>query len=216
MQGITRNLRYWGYIMEYTFLILLGTLVLISVMTGWNDISNLHMITLEMISDTGFLYIFVLMCMMAISGTTSYLPFTLSMGSTRKDSFIGMQIMMHFLDLQMGVIVLLANAALGRMNQFGDSISSTLIVYGAMMLGSVAVGNIISAIMLRFGRGAGYAAYLGLILVIVLGVVGLIVFKPVEIMRVLFQGPIILLGIALDAISIAVYYKTVKKWEVRV
>lgn len=216
MQGIKRNLRYWGYTMEYMFLVMLGTLVLISVMTGWNDISNLHIVTLELISDAGVLYIFLMMCMMAFSGTTSYLPFTLSMGSTRKDSFIGMQIIMHLLELQMVVIVLLANAVLGRLNDLGGSIIVALLMYGAIMLLSVAVGNFISAIILRFGRGAGFAAYMGLILLIVLGAVGLIVFKPVEIIRVLFKGPIILIGIALDVISIAAYYKIVKKWEVRV
>lgn len=216
MQGIKRNLRYWGYTMEYMLLVVLGTLVLISVMTGWNDISNLHIITLELISDTGFLYIFLLMCMMAFSGTTSYLPFTLSMGSTRKDSFIGMQIIMHLLELQMVVIVLLANAVLGRLNDLGGSIIVILLMYGAIMLFSVAVGNFISAIILRFGRGAGFAAYIGLLLLVVLGLVGLIVFKQVEIIRALCKGPIILIGIALDVISIAAYYKIVKKWEVRV
>lgn len=216
MQGIKRNLRYWGYTMEYMILVVLGTLALISFMTGLNDMSSLHTNILELISDMGFLYIFLMMCMVAFSGATSNLPFTLSMGSTRKDSFIGMQIMMHLTELQLVVIVLLANAALGRMKQFGDSILVTLIIYGAMMTFSIAIGNFISAIILRFGRGAGVVAYIGFLLLVALSVVGLLFFKPVEIMGVLFKGPIILIGIVLDVISIAVYYKVVKKFEVRV
>ena len=216
MQGIKRNLRYWGYTMEYFVLVVLGTLLLISVLTGLDDPANLPKNTLRLIADMGFLYLFLMTCMIAFSGAGGYMSLTLSMGSTRKDSFIGMQIMLHLIEAQLAVIVLLANAALGKLDAFGDSILYTCIVYGAIVFGSIAVGNLISASILRLGRGAGFAIYFGILLVMLLGVAGLVVFKPVELIAALVKGPVILIGIVLDGISIAICYKVVKKLEVRV
>ena len=216
MQGIKRNLRYWGYTMESMLLVVLGTFLLISVMTGFNNPGNIYTSVLELISDAGLVYMFLMMCMMAFSGATGNLPFTLAMGSTRKDSFIGMQIMMHLLEIQLVVIVLLANVALGRGNQFGDSIYDTLIVYGTMSFFSVAIGNLIAAVILRFGRGAGFAVYIVLLLLGIFTLSGVLVFDNVSILEILFKGPGALLGIGLDGISIAVYYKIAKKLEVRV
>ena len=216
MQGIKRNLRYWGYTMEYFVLVVLGTLLLISVLTGLDDPANLPKNTLRLIADMGFLYLFLMTCMIAFSGAGGNISLSLSMGSTRKDSFIGMQIMLHLIEVQLAVIVLLANAALGKLDVFGDSILYTCINYGAIVFCSIAVGNLISASILRLGRGAGLVIYFGILLVMLLGVAGLVVFKPVELMAALAKGPAILIGIVLDGISIAICYKVVKKLEVRV
>ena len=215
MQGIKRNLRYWGYTMEYFVLVMLGTLLLISVLTGLDDPANLPKNTLRLIADMGFLYLFLMTCMIAFS-SGGYMSLTLSMGSTRKDSFIGMQIMLHLIEAQLAVIVLLANAAVGKLDAFEDSILYTCIVYGAIVFGSIAVGNLILASILRLGRGAGFIIYFGILLVMLLGVAGLVVFKPVELIAALVKGPVILIGIVLDGISIAICYKVVKKLEVRV
>ncbi|MGN0432707.1 MAG: hypothetical protein ACI4EQ_10175 [Lachnospiraceae bacterium] len=215
MQGIKRNLRYWGYTMEYFVLVMLGTLLLISVLTGLDDPANLPKNTLRLIADMGFLYLFLMTCMIAFS-SGGYMSLTLSMGSTRKDSFIGMQIMLHLIEAQLAVIVLLANAVVGKLDAFGDSILYTCIVYGAIVFGSIAVGNLILASILRLGRGAGFVIYFGILLVMLLGVAGLVVFKPVELIAALVKGPVILIGIVLDGISIAICYKVVKKLEVRV
>lgn len=220
MQGLKSNIRYWGYTLEYMLLVVLGTLLLICVMTGLDNLSNLHFMYLEMISDMGILYIFLMVCMVAFSGAVSYLPFTLSMGSTRKNTFMGMQIALHFLEIQMVVIVLIAKAILGVLDEFGK-VSDTFIMFAFALFISVAISNYISAAVLRFGRTVGFVVYFGILALIFIGI-AVVIGMDMELESIrpilsnLLRGPIVLIALALDALSIAVYYRVVKKLEVRV
>lgn len=219
MQGLKSNIRYWGYTLEYMLLVVLGMLLLICVMTGFDNLSNLHILYLEGLSDMGFLYIFLIVCIIAFSGAVSYFPFTLSMGSTRKNSFIGMQIALHLLEVQMVAVVLIAKAVLGTLDELGK-VSYMLIAYVSALFIAIALGNFISATILRFGRTAGLIMYF-LILVLVIGSVGVVVGMQLIVniggtAAKLLDGPIVMIGLVLDAVSIGIYYKVVRKLEVRV
>lgn len=220
MQGLKSNIRYWGYTLEYMLLVVLGTLLLICVMTGFDNLSNLHIMYLEMISDMGVLYILLMMCMLAFSGAVSYLPFTLSMGSTRKNSFLGMQIVMHFMEVQLVAIVMIAKAILGKLNEFGK-VSYMVILLVTVLFFAVAIGNFISAAVLRFSRTVGFIVYFGILALVVIGLAffvgygaGLESIRPF--LSNFLRGPVVLIALALDALSIAVYYRVVRKLEVRV
>ena len=220
MQGLKSNIRYWGYTLEYMLLVVLGTLLLICVVTGFDNLSNLHMLYLEMISDMGVLYILLMMCMLAFSGAVSYLPFTLSMGSTRKNSFLGMQIVMHFMEVQLAGIVIIAKAILGKLDEFGK-VSYMVILLVTVMFLAIAIGNFISAAVLRFSRTVGFIVYFGILALVVIGFAffvgygaGLESIRPF--LSNFLRGPVVLIALALDALSIAVYYRVVKKLEVRV
>ena len=220
MQGLKSNIRYWGYTLEYMLLVVLGTLLLICVMTGFDNLSNLHIMYLEMISDMGVLYILLMMCMLAFSGAVSYLPFTLSMGSTRKNSFLGMQIVMHFMEVQLAGIVIIAKAILGKLDEFGK-VSYMVILLVTVMFLAIAIGNFISAAVLRFSRTVGFIVYFGILALVAIGFAffvgygaGLESIRPF--LSNFLRGPVVLIALALDALSIAVYYRVVRKLEVRV
>ena len=220
MQGLKSNIRYWGYTLEYMLLVVLGTLLLICVMTGFDNLSNLHMLYLEMISDMGVLYILLMMCMLAFSGAVSYLPFTLSMGSTRKNSFLGMQIVMHFMEVQLVAIVMIAKAILGKLDEFGK-VSYMVILLVTVLFLAIAIGNFISVAVLRFSRTVGFVVYFGILALVVIGLAFLVGYGAgLESIRPFLsnflRGPVVLIALALDALSIAVYYRVVRKLEVRV
>ncbi len=220
MQGLKSNIRYWGYTLEYMLLVVLGTLLLICVVTGFDNLSNLHMLYLEMISDMGVLYILLMMCMLAFSGAVSYLPFTLSMGSTRKNSFLGMQIVMHFMEVQLVAIVMIAKAILGKLDELGK-VSYMVILLVTVLFFAIAIGNFISAAVLRFSRTVGFIVYFGILALVAIGLAffvgygaGLDSIRPF--LSNFLRGPVVLIALALDALSIAVYYRVVRKLEVRV
>ncbi len=220
MQGLKSNIRYWGYTLEYMLLVVLGTLLLICVVTGFDNLSNLHMLYLEMISDMGVLYILLMMCMLAFSGAVTFLPFTLSMGSTRKNSFLGMQIVMHFMEVQLAGIVMIAKAIIGKLDEFGK-VSYMVILLVTVMFLAIAIGNFISAAVLRFNRTVGVVVYFGILALIIIGIAFLVGFGAgLESIRPflsnLLRGPVVLIALALDALSMAVYYRVVRKLEVRV
>lgn len=220
MQGLKSNIRYWGYTMEYMLLVVLGTLLLICVMTGFDNLSNLHIMYLEMLSEMGFLYIFLMVCMIAFTGAVSYFPFTLSMGSTRKNSFIGMQIAMHLLEVQLVALVLGAKAILGTLDEFGK-VSYMFIIFGAIMFIALAISNLIAAAVLRFNRTVGIIVYIGVLALVLVGL-AIIIGMDMDLESIkpilfnLLQGPVVIIALALDAVSIAVYYMVVRKLEVRV
>lgn len=220
MQGLKSNIRYWGYTVEYMLLVVLGTLFLICVLNGFDNLSGLPNMYLEMISDMGYLYLILVMCMVSFSGALSYFPFTISMGSTRKNSFLGMQIALHLLEAQLVALVLMAKAVLGNIDEFGKT-SYMIITLISIMFVSVAMGNFLSAAIMKFNRTVGFVLYFIMIGLFVGGlavVVGLeLDMKDImPVLTNLIRGPVVFIAAALDAISIAVYYMVVRKIEVRV
>lgn len=223
MKGIYRNLRFWGrnyeYMMGWAIAILACIPVICCLLVG-NPGGIPAALTDGGYISIGFPMWFILMGM---NGATTYFPFSVSMGSSRRDSFIGMVIMTHVIALEL----LLLTLVLGSLSS--DSLGESVLTVAAYLFLALLANNLLCAIMFRFGRNVAVVVYILTILTVIIGVlvyhmvnatVGITGFpKILEIGKMLPLRVWIVIGVVaailLDAFSILLQWMSVRKIEVR-
>ena len=224
MKGIYRNLRFWGRNYEYMmswFIVMLACIAVISCLLAGNPGEIPAVLT-----NTGnaSMYIPMWFILMGLNGATNYFPFSVSMGSSRRDSFIGMVIMLHVIALEL----LLLMVVLGSLS--GSSLSELVPTIAVCLFLGLLANNLLCAIMFRFGRKAAVLVYMvtllaGIIAFLIMNVIlatSEVTFfqKIIEIGRMLPLQAWIVIGaiaaILLDAFSILLQWMSVRKIEVRV
>lgn len=224
MKGIYRNLRFWGRNYEYMmgwFIVMLACIAVISCLLAGNPGEIPAVLT-----DTGNASVYIPMwfILMGMNGATIYFPFSISMGSSRRDSFIGMVIMLHVIALEL----LLLMVVLGSLS--GSSLSELVTTMAVCLFLGLLANNLLCAIMFRFGRNAAVLVYMVTILTVIITVLVFYMVnataevtfsqKILEIGKMLPIQAWIVIGIAaailLDAFSILLQWMSVRKIEVRV
>lgn len=210
LKGIGRNLKYWVYTIEVTFLTLIASLLFVGLAQCMNDNS-----LWKVIAEYGAVFVFLAAIAVAFNGSSLTLPFTVSMGSTRKDSFTAMQTAEHFLELQLVLFVAAAYIISGNTETF-DSMGKMFMTYGMIAFWGVAAGNMISVVLVRFGRGVGIAIYIIIMVAVVSAISVMIATESATLEQIFMADAAFWIGLAADAVSIAVYYVNIRKIEVRV
>lgn len=216
MKEFVKNMKYWGYTLETISLgMILVALIVVAFMTVIEGGDFFH---------TFFEQVpYFLMMMMGIgsfvnviNGINIYLPLTVSLGSTRKDSFIGMQLTQHLIMVQ-NLILFCLLISIGSKDLF-RLISLFMPTVIGICLFLIAMGNVIGAFYMRFGRIVGMILYV----VIMIVMVGFFVVMGVSyelgelnigmsLGDFLFGPYILLAGILLDALVITWFYLTLRK-----
>lgn len=111
MDGIKRNFRYWGRVMEQVVAIGLLCFAILSLAWATEDIGEIPHQLLRLYAGCFSIFGMYLGCMFG-TNNDRYLSFTISMGSTRRDTFIGMEVMLHVMGVEILLISLLANVLL--------------------------------------------------------------------------------------------------------
>lgn len=217
MKGIGRNLHFWGIILHKTMLMMVATIAVMiafftfmeggDFMEAYGNQVPFYLIMLAFISSF----------MNAMNGVNIQFPLTVSLGSTRKDSFIAMQIMQHLIMAEFLIalyawvyfVILKKEVAFGE-PYFMSAVGIVLLVLGLC--------HLTSAAMMRFGRTIGVIVYLISIIALIALVVGTVLSNSFEsltldgIIGFLFDGPWILLaGAVFDGVMIFVLYAQIKK-----
>lgn len=209
MDGIKRNLLYWGYTIGQMILAIVVMVLVIGLMTEVGETGNILLAFCVAMSEYGAMY---MPFMMGILGMTviGYMPLTLSMGSTRRDSFTGMEIMLHLEGLLLIGIIIAADIFSGK------TVNSMLFFGSAMRLAaSAALCNLVGWAYLRFGKVISLILYIVLVIVGALGVsVFSILYAEGRLRLPAKWGEPAL--VAVDCIVIWLYAREVKKMEVRV
>lgn len=224
MKGIYRNLRFWGRNYEYMLcwiIVMLPCIAVISCLIVGNPGE-----ILAVLADVGnsSLYIPMFLILIGLNGATTYFPFSISMGSSRRDSFIGMEIMIHVIGLEL----LLLMVVLGSLS--GSSLSELVPTMAVCLFLGLLVNNLLCAIMFRFGRNVAVLVYVVTLLIVIIAVMIMSVVmsassitfsqKISEIGKMLPIQAWIVMGVAaailLDAFSILLQWMSVRKIEVRV
>lgn len=215
MKGIGRSLYYWGYTLEKNFLMIVGMLFFILVFMGFMDEDGVMATVMQMgptyLIMAGMLIVFA----QSLGNSTSTFSLTLSMGSTRKSTFISMLVMIHVIVLQMvGLGILLA--------YFGaPDIMALIIEFFPSVLGAVffvvGLGSGVTSVGMKFGQVWGVVFYLVAFFACFFG--GFIGFRFVANAEMLFEfikGPMFLLvGFAIDIVLGIVEYRIFRKYEVK-
>jgi len=162
MTGLKRSLIYWGRSLEkFYFLILFMSVAMVSGMSilygglGYGGVFSY----IPMIFSISFLAL-------AYTNITTSLSNIIAMGSTRRDSFLGMQIVFHLMVLQG---MLLTVIAIWIMPQAYATDKVTLCKYiVALYVVSCTLGNVINIAVMRCGMNTAKIIYIGTLIVIIM------------------------------------------------
>lgn len=220
MDGFVRNLRYWSRTVGQNVLLIVAMVFVISIMTELEEIGNVPLAFCVVMSRYGVGYMIFVMGILGLTVINTYMPFTLSMGSTRRDSFAGMEMMVHLAGIVMIGIIIGTGIFAGR------EVNSMLFISNALLLVvSVTLCNLVGWVYLRFGKVVGLVFY---VLLVAGGTFGIAVVAAMsedgvmerlglpQLSEAVWWLPAIAIAVAADVILILLYKKEVKKLEVRV
>lgn len=212
MAAIKRNLKYWGYSVEMLVLAVLGVTVLLGLLEYTSD-------GLEAALDYLLGYM-PMMCIIAIAmlgfvGVGTYFPFSMAMGSTRKASFVGMQVMAHAMAVQIVLLTTLINFAQEQLFDSGEE-SYTLTFCLFWIFFSTGICNVISAISMKCGRLGATIAYILFVCVGESGLILVLTFLDMGEISTLVQMLCLVGSIVFDILMGFICYLSIKKYEVRV
>ena len=213
MTGLRRSLKYWGYIVEKYFLLVLLVIavygIFFSLMNGNSSIKGV------------VAYIPIMFCVMilalAYNNMTISMSQAISMGATRRESFIGMQVFYHLLVVQgafiTGIIIIFVP------DFYGNKKLDLILVIASIYLLTCSLGNVIGVAMMRFGLNKAKIIYVLATLASCLGVffVILLIDLDVAISTVRISSLFIIgFAVVLDMVMVLLFNKAVREYEVRV
>lgn len=223
MNGIYRNLRFWGRNYENMLGWIILSLACVAVISCLLVGNPKEIAALADIGNAS-LYVPMYLILIGMNGAATYFPFSVSMGSSRRDSFIGMVIMIHVIGLE----ILLLMVVLGSLS--GSSLVELVPTIAVCLFLGLFLNNLLCAVTFRFGRNAAAGVYMMTSLTVIIGVlvyhmvnatVGITGFQKIlEIRKMLPLQTWIVIGviaaILLDAFSIWLQWLSARKIEVRV
>lgn len=214
MKSMKKNLVFWAMTYEkMAMAMLMGMVVYVFMLGAMNGFSN------ETVRNI-MVFMSFFLCLMILSngysGVLSYFPQSVSMGTTRKDSFIAMQIMQHVIAIQflvMGGIAyyMVDRAEFAKLMEMGISI-----VGGVFIL--IALSNLVCSTFGKFSRNVGTALYvLAVVAGVVVGVLLLLSDRTGDgTVGDFFAKPYLFLGgILADILAIGIYYQIIKKQDLQ-
>lgn len=217
MDGIKRNLLFWGYTIGQMILMILVMAFGVSIVTELGERENIFRAFCGTMAQYGSAYMVFVMGILGMTVINNHMPFTLSMGSTRKDSFVGMEVMLHLESLLLSAIIFAADVFAGK------TADSAMVLNGVILwVCSIVLCNIVGWSYLQFGKTFGLIMYFVLTLG---GVVGISLLTAMNAAGVpekwglQSNGLSVLVAaaaIVADCVMIWLYAGKIKRLEVRV
>lgn len=218
MKGFGRSFRYWCYILERQFLMLVSMMTAIVCLMSFMEGGDF----LEEIKYVFPMYIVLMMFMTAfmnaLNGSSIYFPVSISLGATRKASSIAIQIVQHMIMVEYMIIGVVFLALLNR-EQLSALTDYALLIIGvvALVLGTA---NIVTIINYKAGKKAAMIMYFVLIFAVgaIVGALGAIYgdgFFSTLANNLVDKQYLGLIGIVYDLVIVAIFYKVVKKSNIQ-
>lgn len=209
MKGIGRSLYYWLYNIEKVFLAVIAMVIIISVLGTEDKMGFIGMMNMYL-PLIGGIYAVAIM----LTASTCYIPQSLSMGATRKETCVAMQLSIHLIMLQILLTAVIVNKVFPIQIWTADYI----IFSGIFYLGAAGAGNAMCAGALKLGNRAAMIIYVVMVVVIAVmgGVLGAMSALDMSVMgRVRLLKNFWFLPLIFDIIMCAVCYMALRKYEVR-
>ncbi|MGN1147288.1 MAG: hypothetical protein ACI4TB_02630 [Lachnospiraceae bacterium] len=213
MDGIKRNLRYWGWVMEQVAAIGLLCFAILSLAWGTEDIGEIPHQLLRLYAGCFSIFGIYLGCMFG-TNNDRYLSFTISMGSTRRDAFIGMEVMLHVMGVEILLISFLANALLPT----EDKKSYITLLLAGICCSFLAgfFGNVVTVLRSRLQGAMGNTISIVVMLCCVVAFLIAVGMEPEVMFSLLTKAWMLVISILLDAVAGVICYLAAMKTEVRV
>lgn len=222
MKGIGKSLRFYcGFLMQSFVRTLIFVAVFSVVMISMEG-EDYKEATFNIVP----LYLSMMVVLMnfitAMNSVTVIMPLTVSLGSTRKNSFWGMLVSEHLFNIALLAVVYICCYFMS-----GDWFNNFLMPFVLSVVGClvimVSLGNLVGVISLKYGKTKSLVLYLVFVLAIVLGsacfamsgVFGWVTEGGA--VDTLLKGPwILLLGIAISAVTGWFSYKAIRKSDLQI
>lgn len=217
MKDLKRNLIYWGKTFEQlTLAVMAGVLVYALMELLMNGTASLKTELL------GYVWLFTCVVIFVFGNTAvySYFPLTVSLGSSRKTSFLVMQVMHHLCAIQ---YLLFGGVCYFFLDREMLTVLAVCLptIFGVLLL-LLAITNLTCMISLKFGKAIGIIAYVVLVLLIIGTFVVIMVSgdtengaMPEEVIDVIHKPHLLWIGIMADIVSIGCYYPVMKKVDLK-
>lgn len=225
MKGLKKNLIYWGISFERLAMAMLAGIAIYAVMMcfmGGNIVGEGAGIEEYAQTLLGYLWMFALIgiFMNGFTAALSYYPMSISLGSTRKASYVGMQIMQHAITFQYLLIGAIGYYVFDR--EIFWELGKILLSIIGIFLGLIALTNVTCIISAKFGKIAAFVVYIVSLVLIVVTVVivvlsgqGAVEGYKLMIQNILLKPYVFIGALVADAVTIGIYYSLVKKQDLQ-
>lgn len=207
MKGYLKSLNYWCYNMERVFLIMMGTMIILC---------------LFQIGEMEQLFYWIL-SVLPMLGAVSFIslghniafyqvPQALSCGSTRKENFFGVAVMMHIIMLQFLLLTVLSYIFIPNEYSY-----NYIKMCGLLLLIFCGAGNGLGAGVLRFGGKAVRAVYL-IMIFLASGSIGMIMSLDMDLNTItsfFYSSTMFGIVILFDLLMLGAYWLGLKNYEVK-
>lgn len=217
MRGLKQNLVYWGRTLESALaIVLLGSAAYALMMGIFGDGFTGDGFWLSVLAYS--------VCMVFIVNTFNsvnlYFPLTVSMGSTRKASYMAMQMVQHLIMLQYLLLVIIV-CVLWERELFEGMLGLWQTVIGVVLL-LLTVSNVTGICVVKFGKIIGTAVYIVGLFAMVLSVMWIVACEGdatgvlrKEIVEFIKGSGFLVTGILADGAAVGVYYRVLKKKDLK-
>lgn len=225
MKGLKKNLIYWGMSFERLAMAMLAGIAVYAVMMcfmGGNIVGEGAGIEDYAQALLGYLWIFAFIgiFMNGFTAALSYYPMSISLGSTRKASYVGMQIMQHVIMLQYLLIGAIGYYIFDRATFW--ELGKVLFTIIGVFLALIALTNVTCIFSAKFGKIAAFVVYIVSLVLIVVTVVIVVLSNQGEvegyklmIQNILLKPYVFIGALAADAVTIGLYYSVVRKQDLQ-
>lgn len=220
MKGLGRNIKFWIITLhKSTLSILAGWVIAVGFVVISGD-DNIWTELLDTLPSYLMLVIPIICLTHTLTYTNTYFPLTVSLGSDRKASFMGMQIVLHLIILEL----LLAGLLITLPTWFEWDIATWSWFAGMALTMScflIGVGMLGSTISLRFGKMAYIIVLIFIAAPVMLGTISMMddgisfTVTFAETAPILTKPWFLLLGIGFDGVMIAVLYRCICKADLQ-
>lgn len=217
MRGLKQNLIYWGRTLESGLaIVLLGSAAYALLEGTLGDGFTGDGFWLSVLAYSVCMVLFV----NTFNSVNLYFPLTISMGSTRKASYMAMQMIQHLIMLQYLILVIIV-FALWERELFEGMLGMWQTVIGVVLL-LLTVSNVTGICVVKFGKIIGTAVYIVGLFAVVLSVICLVACEG-DVTGILGKGlaefikgsGFLVTGILADGAAVGVYYRLLKKKDLQ-
>lgn len=222
MKGLGRSLHYY---LEAIFLNAAKMLLMVAVISFFMIIlegDNYKEAASKIVPAYLVMFVIILNFVNGINTVSISIPMTVSLGSTRRNSFWGLMVSEHALNAVLFFVIYICFYFLS-----GEIFTNILVPCGLTVAGCflimIAMGNLIGIVTFKYGRVKGMITYLISMLLFIGAVVVFALSGPFEWLNyadgivTFIKGPyVLILGIAADVFVGCFSYKAIQKSDLQI
>ena len=212
MKGQIRALKYWLFNIEKVFAVMIGTIVVVLLLSVGPDGLNLAELLRMYLPMIGGIFTIAIM----MSASAYYIPQSMSMGATRRETFWGMTVVLYVALAEIVLIAFVIDSIMVK-EVFGAEYTIMSVV---LYLIAAGIGNLMCAISLKIGNKCALIFYIFTVAIVSAcsGTIATLLGSGDNMgMEELIEmiGSFWYLALIFDIVATAVCYLSMRRYEVK-